>query len=237
MPLCFLLFVLAQVRPAAQPAPALHLVAESRFTYMASTQTTTSEQWLAESMTYETRGARVIITRQDRGVRWVIDTQKRTYSETTLAPGSDAAKPETANESIHTAGFSYEPVFAWTVTQTAETATVNGRTCRLTTADGVADFAGISMKLWLCPAQEKELERKANGRILEMARFRYQDPVTFATSLLAKQSDVSLLSLEATVDPPIAPRMLHQVRFLTFEKGQPPPGIFDLPGDLQKTSK
>lgn len=235
MPLVILLALLAQAKPAPAPPPgALHIVAESRFTYMSSTQTTTYEQWIAEDMTYEKRGNRITINRNDRAVRWVIDTQKRTYSETALVPQKNSAKPGTVREEVHTAGFDYEPEFSWTVSRTAETAKILGRACRVTSASGTADFAGVEMKLWLCRSKEPSLERKANAPILEMARFRYQDPLTFGLDLLSKQPDMVLMSLETTVDPPIAPRMLHQVKVLTFEKGPPPPGTFDLPSGLQK---
>jgi len=233
LPVLLLLF--GQAPPVlVQPRDALHLVVESRFTYMASTRPTTYERWIAENMTYEKSGNWIIIIRGDRAVRWVIDTQKRTYSETPVAPQREPAKPGTATEDIHSAGFDYEPEFAWTVTKTAETATMHGRNCGKTSAEGIADFAGIRMDLWLCRSKEPSLESKANAPLIDMARLRYENPATFLRDFLSRQPDMVLMSLEATVDPPIAPRMIHQVRVLTFEKAPAPPGIFDLPSGLQK---
>lgn len=230
-----LLALLVQAKPALeQPAEAVHIVAESRITYMSSTQSATCEQWIAENMFYEKRGSRVVISRNDRGVRWAIDTQTRVYSETSLVSPNQPAAAGTAPEDIHTAGFDYEPAFAWTVSKPGKTATINGRACTLTSATGTAAFAEAVLGLWLCRSEAPSVERKANGRILEMVRFRYQDPVTFGMELLSKQPEMVLMGLEATIDPPIAPRMVHEVKVLTFEKSLPPPGIFDLPAGLQK---
>lgn len=229
--LFYIFGMLAMTGPLQEQHAALHFVVEGQYTFMASTQTTTAEYWITDDKTYERRGSRVTISRKDRGVRWVIDTQKGTYSETSL---TSPAKNETTVEDIHTAGFSYEPEFAWTVIDSADTSTINGRACRLTLATGIDDFAEMTLKLWLCHTDRPALERKANGSVLDIARFRYQNPVTFATELLSKRPDMMLMSLEATVEPPISPTMSHRVVVRTIENAVPPVGIFDLPSGIQK---
>ena len=215
-----------------QPAAALHLVIESQFEYMASTQASTVESWIADDRTYEKRGARVVINRKDRGLQWVIDTQKSTYSEARFAtPVPRAAAPE----DLRTAGFSYEPTFMWTVTDTAQTSTVNGKACRLTVVAGTADFAEMTLKFWLCQADSQGLEAKANGSVLEAARFRYQSPVTYATELLAKRPGTVMMSSggnRGTADS--AEARIYRVVIRTLESGPPPAGIFDLPPGIQK---
>ncbi len=230
-----LLALFGQAKPAPEPPPvALHLIVESRFTFMSSTQTATVEQWITENMTYEKRANRVMITRNDRALRWLIDTQKSTYSEMPLVPQQQSAAPRTVPEDIHTAGFDYDPAFAWVVSKPGKTETIDGRACREMSATGTADFAGIEMKLRLCRGKEPALERKANARILDAVRFRYQDALKFALGFLSRQPDMVLMSIEATVDSPIAQSMYHDVKVLTLEKAAPPPGIFDLPSGLQK---
>ena len=210
-------------------AESLHLVVESQLP-----QTTTVEYWITDDKTYERRGARVTISRQDLGVRWVINTQKGTYSETRL---TSPARNEARVEDVHTAGFSvsYEPEFVWTVTDSAEVKTINERPCRLTVATGIDDFAEMTLKLWLCHTDRPALDRKANGPVLDSAQFRYQNPVTFATDLLSKRPHVVLMDLEATVEPPTLPTKAYRVVVRTIENIVPPAGIFDLPAGIQKT--
>jgi hypothetical protein len=217
----------------ARMLPSLHMVVDSQFIYMSSTQTSTIEYWIAKDKSYEKRGARVTITRNDLGVRWIIDTQKQTYIESTLAY---AAKQQAATEDIHIAGFNYEPEFAWTVTDTNQTLTINGRSCRLTIASGTADFADATIKLWLARSDRQGIEHRANDPIVDSARFRYQNPATYVTRLLAKRPGTLLMAIDAIVEPPIAPTMVHHVVIRTLESGQAPAGTFDLPAGLQKIS-
>jgi len=230
--LFYIFGMLVTIVPLQAQRAALHFVVEGQRILMASTQTTTAEYWITDDKTYEKRGTRVTISRKDLGVRWVIDTQKGTYSETRL---TSPTKNETTVEDIHTVGFSYEPEFAWTVAANRKTSTINGRPCRLTVATGIDDFAEMTLKLWLCHTDRPALERKANGSVLDSAQFRYQNPVTFATELLSKRPDVLLMSLEATVEPPSSPTIAYRVVVGTIENAVPPDGIFDLPSGIQKT--
>jgi len=221
-----------KMEPLQEQPAALHFVVDRQRIFMASTQATTTEYWITDDKTYEKRGARVTIIRKDLGVRWVINTQNATYSETRL---TSPAKNQTRVEDIHTAGFNYEPEFAWAVADSAEASTIDGRACRLTVATGTDDFADMTLKLWLCHTDRPALERKANGFVLESAGFGNQNPVTFATELLSKRPDVLLMSLEATVEPPISSTMTYRVVVRTIENALPPAGIFDLPAGIQKT--
>jgi hypothetical protein len=230
--LSYIFGMLAMIGTLQEQSTALHFVVERQFIFMASTQTSTAEFWITDDRTYEKRGTRVTISRKDRGVRWVIDTQKGTYSETSL---TSPARNEIRVEDIHTAGFSYEPEFAWTVADSAKASTINGRACRLTVATGTDDFAEMTLMLWLCHTDRPALESKANGSILDSARFGYQNPVTFAAELLSKRSEALLMSVEATVEPPTSSTMVYRVVVRTIENAAPPAGIFDLSSGLQKT--
>jgi hypothetical protein len=211
---------------------ALHLVVESQFTFLGSKQLTTTEYWITDDKTYERRGGRVIINRKDGGLRWVIDMEKRTYSETQSTAPARNVKSE--GEDIRTAGFSYEPEFAWKVADGRKVSTINGRRCRLTTATGTDDFAEMTVKLWLCYTNRPALERKANVLVVECARFRYQNPINFVTQLVSRRPKMLLMSLEADVEPPISRAMHHRVMVRTIENAKPPNGIFDLPLGIQR---
>jgi hypothetical protein len=228
----YILAMLAMIGTLPQQRAVLHFVVDRQRIFMASTQATTTEYWIADDKTYEKNGARVTIIRKDLGVRWVINTQKATYAETRL---TSPAMNKTRIEDIHTAGFNYEPEFVWTVADSAEASTINSRACRLTVATGTDDFAEMTLKLWLCHMDRPALERKANESVLDNAGFGYKNPVTFASELLSKRPDVLLMSLDATVEPPISSTMTYRVVVRTIENALPPAGIFDLPAGLQKT--
>ena len=230
--LFYILGMLAMIGIQPEQRTALHFVVDRQRIFMASTQATTTEYWIGDDKTYEKNGARVTIIRKDLGVRWVINTQKATYAETHL---TSPTMNNTRIEDIHTAGFNYEPEFVWTVANSAEASTINSRACRLTVATGTDDFAEMTLKLWLCHTGRPALERKANRFVLENAGFGNQNPVTFASELLSKRPDVLLMSLEATVEPPISPTMTYSVVVRTLETAVPPAGIFDLPPGIQKT--
>jgi hypothetical protein len=233
---CVLLLLFHDGKLQDQATPALHVLLESQFVYMSSTQTAMAEHWIADGKSYEKRGQRVVIVRSDRGVRWVIDTQKGTYSETPLAPRAVPPKRGAQAEDIHTAGFSYEPEFAWTQTESEETSTVEGRRCRLTVATGTAEFAEAELKLHHAVARAPEMECKANALVLDAARFRYAGIGAAASEFLSKQRNALLMSLEATVEPPISPTMVHRVVVRTLEQAQPPGGLFDLPPGIRKSA-
>jgi hypothetical protein len=209
---------------------AVYLVTESQFTFMASTQTTVTEYWITVDKLYQRLGTRVTIVRTDRGVQWDIDMQAGTYSESRLISTED----KTPAEDIRTAGFSYEPDFAWTITGDTQTSTINGRPCHFSIAKGVADFAEMTLKLGLCQSNGQPLSEKVNRSILSSAGFRYRHPVTFVTEFLSNRPELLLMSLEATVEPPISSTMNHRVVVRSIENSAPPAGIFDLPAGIRK---
>ena len=230
---CYIFGLLAIIGPPQEQAVALHVVIESQFTFMASTQTTIGEYWITNGKTYEKRGTRVVIVRRDRGLQWVIDVEKGTYSE---KPATSAPKTEREVEDIHTAGFNYEPEFAWTVSDGEERLIMDGRTCHMKEAKGTDSFAEMTLKLWLCHTARPAIERDLNSRVLDIVRFRFTNPNAFVTKILSEQPEMLLMSLEAMVEPPIAGTMAHRAVVRKVEIAVVPAGIFDLPSGIQKLS-
>lgn len=211
---------------------ALHIVAESHFAYSAATQTTTADYWATKDKTRERKGNVVIITRRDLGLRWVINSSTGKYSETRI---EEKVFEQGTGEDLRTAGFSYEPQFSWTSTNSAQSF-INGRVCRSVLATGTDDFAEMTLQLTLCRADGLGLENNANEFMLEFVRFRYRNPVDFAKKILAKSPGWLLMSLEATIEPPIAPTMSHSAVIRTMEIREPPSGIFELPPNVQSAT-
>lgn len=210
-----------------------HLVTENQFTFMGSTQSTTTEYWITVDKLYQRRGNRIVITRGDKGVQWTIDTQRNTYSEAQLASPENTAPAE----DIRTAGFSYEPEFVWTPASSKELVNINGRPCEITTAKGLADFAEATVKIGLCRTLGPKVPAKVNRSVLESAALRYKNPIAFVMRYLSKHSGMLLMSVEATIEPPVSSTMNYRVVVRSIEVVAPPVGIFELPADVNKFVK
>ena len=212
---------------------AFHLVTENQFTFMGSTQTTTTEYWITADKLYQRRGNRIVITRGDKGVQWTIDTQGNTYSEAQLA----ATENKAPAEDIRTAGFSYEPEFVWTLTSSKEQVDINGHPCEITTAKGLTDFAEATVKVGLCRTLGRQVPAKVNRSVLESAALRYKNPIAFVMRYVSKHSGMLLMSFEATIEPPVSSTMNYRVVVRSIEGTAPPAGIFELPAGVIKIVK
>ncbi len=197
-----------------QQPPALNATLQSDFTYLASTRTTTAEYWIAADRSYEKLRDRVRVERFDA-----------------------AAKPEAqaqAAPDLRMAGYDYEPEFTWEVKETGETQLFHGRTCRLTTAAGLADYAETSLRLWFCPAQDTALERRLSGMFPRVMALRYAGISGFILKQAASRPDQLLVQVEETTEPPIAPAMVRKARIVKLETAPAPAGIFEPPAESKK---
>lgn len=227
------------------PSSGLHVVIEREFNFLASTRTTRSEQWLAGDRTYGKTGDIVSITRKDLGVRWIIDSAKKTYTERPLS-GSTADRPAAQKpavssgetkpvEDLRTAGFNYEPAYDWTVTETGQTSTINGRLCTKVVAAGEADYAETNLVLWYCPRSEADVPGDPNVPFLNMIR---DDSIrAFLDSQQTKRGNPILMSYEETTEPAISPVMITRIRIQTLESAPVPAGLFDIPAGVQKAAR
>ncbi len=234
-----------QVTTIVESQPAgLHFAIEREFVYMASTRTLRSEQWIAGDKAYQKRGDVVVITRKDLGVRWMVDSAGKTYTEQPLkdapttadqANTSGAIVNSTVPEDLRMAGFRYEPDYAWTVSETSETRDINGRSCRRLTAAGDADYAETSLTLWLCPRGESDRAGSSNPAVLDQIR---SDSIRkLVEEQLAKRGNPILMSFEENTEPAIAATTIARIRIKVLESAPIPAGIFDLPPGVQKSAR
>ena len=202
-----------------------HIVTESSRTYMGrTTPPRATETWLRDGAVAVRSPGTTTIIRFDLKKRWTIVDQNKKYFEEPLeaaAPASSAAKIR-----IQEMGFDYEPVFAWTVTETGDTRTINGLACRKVIAQGEADYAEERREMWVAGSVAINLDRH---RTLMVERD--TDP-TMAE--LSRKSPVltSGIAMETTIvrTPPIAPEMTWVFRVAKLEGGvTAPAGMYEIP--------
>jgi len=222
----------AMVFQAAAPPsePATHVTLEREFVFMSSSRVTRIEQWFAGDRKWEKRGGSTVVTRRDLGVRWVIDENGKTYTEVSLR--EESAPPPVPASDLRVAGFNYEPVFDWTVSESGKTRMIQGRSCSELRVDGDADYAETSFSFWLCPRGERDPSPDANASLLELAR----NPSVrdFASAQLRQRGDPLLMMIEERTEPAISPVMVTSLRIAALESAVPPPGLFELPPGVKK---
>jgi hypothetical protein len=190
--------------PAPDSGLAIQAVVQTDFEFMASVRTTKSEFWIvSREQTYEKRGNQV------RRVK-------------------PFASPPAEKDDIHTLGFDYEPDFrVLKVEDTAETRVLHGRTCQLTTAWAVADYAEARLRFWLCPRAD-ERETELNAIVARAMSFRHLSLEREALKLLEARGGRSALASESEIEPAIAQRMKLTVRVLSLD-AKPLEGNVTLP--------
>jgi hypothetical protein len=230
MLLFVLLAWLAAALPAAAPPPSpdLHVVVGSEFVYMARTRPLRQDWWLGEKRRAVAADGRLTITREDLGVVWRIDTKAGTYTETPRPAAAGPAGPPPFD--IHTAGYSWEPEFDWSVRETGREATVAGRPCREFSARGQADYSDTTVTFWGCTPLSPGLP----------------SPTDVVTALLRNDSTLRMiretaekrgfwvLQAEETTEPAIAPTLIMRVKVETLEAAPAPAGTFELSPSLKK---
>jgi len=222
----------------------LHFVIERDFIYMAATRTLRSEHWISGDKAYQKLGDMVVITRKDLGVRWVVNSAAKTYTERPLKVAGSPSGQEKASvvpgassvqEDLRTAGFRYEPVYDWTITETGEAQNLNGRSCSKVTALGDADYAESKLVLWLCPREGSDSIGDSNTAVLDLIR---SDSIRkLVEEQLAKRGNPILMSFEENTEPAIAPTTIVRIRIKTLESAPVPAGLFDLPAGVQKSAQ
>ncbi len=223
--------LLSAVLPASPP-PAVHVVIETERAYMGSVQKVQIEHWLGADRSWVSQRGRVIVTRRDLGVRWLLNPARKTYIEEKLAATASQAAP--AGEDIHTARFDYEPVFDWTVTQVGRT-TVAGRQCREYAAQGQADFAQTSIRFAIGPHIDIRTDQDVNVLLAGLARL--ESVSRFLRETARNRGNGSLMSYEETQEPAIAPTIVQRVKISTLEIAAAPAGQFDVPDGYTKASR
>lgn len=225
--LCFLFFLFI-----GETAADVHIIVESKFIYRSMEQKTILEYWVTENKIYRKYRDRVQITREDLGLTWNIDVNRKSYMEKKI--GYPGKPPSTENLDIHTLEFDYEPGYDWTVQKTGETKVINGFPCRCLLAEGESDFSEIRATYWMCtdvnvPGAEQfhriTLKRgeseKSRGGLLEILKTHKNSFPVF---------------MEEVHEEPIAPSMRFQTTLVTLEETAAPPGIYDIPEGFKNTA-
>ncbi len=227
-----ILSVLLSVVLPAPPPPAVHVVIETERAYMGSVQKYQIEYWLASDRSWVSQRGRIIVTRRDLGVRWLLNPAKKTYVESKLAPA--APEPSPPGDDIHSARFDYEPVYDWTIAATGPV-TVAGQKCREFNAAGEADFARTSMTLAIGPRVSVKTDLDVN---LLLAGFgRYESVSRFLRETVQKQGAGCLMSFREVQEPAIAPTIDQRMTITILEVLAPPAGMFDVPDGYTKASR
>lgn len=189
------LFLLPLLTQPAESGLAIQAIVQTDFEFGPSRRAMKSEFWiLSQEQAYEKRGAQV----------------RR------VAP---FALPPAEKEDIHTIGFDLDanPDFRmYKVNDTTETRTVHGRSCTLTTAWAVADYAEAHLRFWLCPRTD-EREAKLNGIIARAVTLRYPNLEREALKLLETSANRTALEAESEIEGPIAPLMKLTGRVLSLD--------------------
>jgi hypothetical protein len=234
-----LLFVflawLTAAPPAATPPPPsddLHVVVGSEFVYMARTRPLRQDWWLGEKRRAVAADGRLTITREDLGVVWRIDTKAGTYTETPRpAPGAAPDGPPPFD--IHTAGYTWEPEFDWSVRETGREATIAGRPCREFGADGQADYSDTTATFWGCTPLSPGLPSPTE---VVTAQLRNASTIRMIREWAARQG-LWVLQVEESTEPAIAPTLVMRVKVEVLESAPAPAGTFELSPSLKKAGR
>jgi hypothetical protein len=209
-----------------------HIVSELKRSYMGRTYPPQpSEVWIGGDGVYVRTGSVVVISRYDLKKKWIILTGRKKYMEEPLAafPGRrEPAKPFRIQEY----GFNYEPLFEWTVLETAETATVNGFTCRKMVARGDAEYAEEVREIWV--TAEAPIDVKVYFE--RVIKPNLDGPWTKIYESRGDLRNGLIMKSRTTTEPAIAPTTVTEMSVLKVEKAAPPERIYEIPAGFQKVA-
>jgi hypothetical protein len=238
MRLCVILsWVAASMSLASPPPPPgdLHVVVSSEFVYMARVRPTRQDWWLRGQQRALAVDGRLIVFREDLGLVWRIDTKAGTYTET-VQPKPDVAPAAAAPPAVdmHTAGYSWEPEFDWTVKATGRQSTIAGLPCREFAAAGQADYAEAAATFWGCAPLAPDMPSPTT---LVINLLRNDSTLKMIRDAAAREGGLWVLQAEETTEPAIAPTMILRVKVESLEVKPAPEGTFELAPTLKKAGR
>lgn len=198
--------------------------------YMDFERKDVDELWLTDGKSYRKFGNRIVITREDLGVRWYLEPARKTYREIKLEE-SAGASGETP-EDIHTVGMSYSPEYDWEVNDTGEEKVINGYRCRRFYAVGDADYADIEAMYWICLDKNVGGEAEYGAYMRDQFKGDPQRPRLY--DILTEHEGSFPVYREETIENAIAPTMVYKIRLLDLQEAEAPAGIYDLPEGYKK---
>jgi hypothetical protein len=209
-----------------------HIVSELKRSYMGRTYPVQpSEVWVGGDKVYIRDGAVVLISRHDLKKRWIILPGRKKYLEEPLAAPRGGREPAN-NVRIQEYGFNYEPAFVWTVRETAETAAVNGLSCRKIVARGDAEYAEEIREMWV--TSEAPIDIKAYYE--RVVKPNLDGPWTKIYQNREDLRNGVVMKSRTTSEPAIAPASVTETIVLKIEKAAPPEKIYEIPEGLRKVA-
>jgi hypothetical protein len=211
----------------------VHVKSETSRLYMDFERKDVYELWLTEGKSYSKVRNRIVITREDLGVRWYIEPARKTYMEIKLEEGSGTREEEP--EDIHTVGMYYSPEYDWEVEDTGEEKVINGFRCRLFSAVGDADFADLKAKYWVCLGKNSKGGLEYGNYMKDQLKDDPQRPRLH--DILSKHKGSFPVYREENIENAIAPTMVYKIRLLELQEAEAPAGIYDLPEAFKKMER
>lgn len=211
-----------------------HVVWEETRTFMGSAPPPRrSEVWIAKDKVYYLNAGRVgNILRSDLGKMWTVLIGQRRYFEEAMAASATRPEKPAAPARIQSVGFDYRPEYEWTLRDSGRTEEVNGRSCRVFTAEGEADYARETREL--CVAYGTPIDAK---NYFEKMGSLGADPsfVAFYRTTPALNEGLAL-RMRTVTTPALGSTMTVEIRILSAESTSPPDGVYDIPAGFQKAN-
>jgi hypothetical protein len=200
-------------------------VTESSRSFMGSTDRNRTECHVSGRRAYVRDNRGTSIQRYDLGLSWRLYETKAEYAERALKPAAESSD-------IHTLGFEYHPSYEWEIQDTGLEKEVNGFPCRLLTADGDADFARVTWKVWLSRKGDREAIREYRAFLVEQWSGVPEKEALLL--ILSRHSDSFPAAWDMTAELPI-PSTIHEEQAVTaLEKKPASPGLFEIPGHYRR---
>ena len=172
---------------------------------------------------------------------WRMRRSGKTYHEYPLRPDGSLAPadkqpgprlpgppdPKDGPSDLRFVGHFEEPVYDWEVRALGDEA-VGGEPCKVFALRGDADFAAIDIKIWISP-DGKDRGLAVPDELLGPALGRSAVAAKAIMDLLADFPKGGLVRLEQTSNPSIGPEGRGRIELESYEKKDPPAGIYDIP--------
>jgi len=209
-----------------------HAVVESKRLYMDQETRVTFEYWIGRDMSVRKAAGRATITRDDLGLVWNLDLERKSYTESVLRKPAEAA-PARRDPDMRKLWLNYyEPEYAWTIKATGERKSVNGFDCREFRATGEADFAELSAAYWICLTPG--IPGGKAFRDYCLTQYEGDSRMAALFKLLEENPEGFCAYREETVEHSIAPTARAHTGLTALEEAEAPPGTYDIPAGFKR---
>ena len=203
-----------------------HLVYEESRSYMGHhSPKTTRETWLTENKACIRYRRFMSIIRLDLKKKWSVYPGFKAYLE---EPLDLQAKEE--KKSIYDIGWDYTPQYDWTVKETGESQQINGWECKKIIVHGEADYAELTIVMWL--SKDGPINSERYHTMIQTASEERREILTAFPAL----KDFIVVEAKYTIQRPISPPITREVKMVKAEVADPPPNIYQIPPGLEKVN-